>query len=1203
MPVLSSELRNQLARVVMAARETAEAGARSALQALAVHHYEPYSPMTPEQRSLRNRLRAHGRQLGDKRDPSRGTQEIGRLVHECAYQHWHRMLFARFLSENDLLIEPNSGVAITMNECEELARDQGENPWVMASRFAQRMLPQIFRADDPVLEVTLPPETQQKLERLLADLPSAVFTADDSLSWTYQFWQSTEKERVKNSGEKITGRTLPAVTQLFTEHYMVLFLLHNTIGAWHAGKILVNRPELIQSATSEKELREAVALNGYSFDYLRFVREPVDKKDVDGIKAPWRPAAGTFDAWPRQAKDLKVLDPCCGSGHFLVAAFDLLVRLRMTEEDLSLEDAIRAVLAENLFGLELDARCTQIAAFNLALSAWKMVGYVIDLPVLNIACSGLSVGVSKSEWLKLAGDDVNLRYGMEQLYDLFEQAPELGSLIDPSRVLPDRENFIVSFSEIQPLLEQALRRDDITASYEQCEIGVTAQGIAKAAELLAGKYTLVITNVPYLGRGDQGHVLTTYIDEYYRDSRENLATVFVERAFAWIAQSGSLAFVTPQNWLSLTRYKRLREQLLASKVWNLIVRLGSKAFQTPMWDFNVMMIILSGQRPAHDTTFCSIDVSAARSMEYKSCALRGKTVDSRIFQLPRDNAPSSGCPDDGIGIEVGQVDVLVQREQLLNPDYRVTPKSPQEATLLEEFAHCFAGVLNGDSPRFQRQFWEIVNRSDLWAYQQTTVKETTDFGGYEKLILFDEVNGHLREDATFRRERLHDSDQRGNQAWGKIGIAVSQMGNLPVSLYTGAKFDSNIAVILPRDQTLVLPIWLFCQSAEFRRSVRALDPKLNVTNATFAKVGFDLKKWQRIANERFPNGLPEPYSNDPTQWIFHGHPMKAEAHTVLQVAVARLLGYRWPAEKDPNMRLASEAREWVNRCRELDQFADTDGIVCLSPVRGESSAADRLRQLLATAFGNDWSTGKERQLLQAATRNGRPVSSLEEWLRDKFFEEHCKLFHNRPFVWHIWDGRKDGFHALVNYHRLAGPNGEGRRTLEALTYSYLGDWIERQKAEQREDKEGADARLVAALDLQEQLKKILEGEPPYDIFVRWKSLHEQPIGWEPDINDGVRLNIRPFMSAMLNRGGRAGAGVLRCKPTINWKKDRGKESESLRPKDDFPWFWGCDPERHPEHRTNFMGGQYFDGNRWNDLHYSIAVKQAARERAAKGAMS
>ena len=199
------------------------------------------------------------------------------------------------------------------------------------------------------------------------------------------------------------------------------------------------------------------------------------------------------------------------------------------------------------------------------------------------------------------------------------------------------------------------------------------------------------------------------------------------------------------------------------------------------------------------------------------------------------------------------------------------------------------------------------------------------------------------------------------------------------------------------------------------------------------------------------------------------------------------------------------------------------------------------------------------------------------------------MFHQRPFIWHIWDGRRDGFHALVNYHRLAAPNGEGRRTLEKLIYSYLGDWIDRQRADQKAGVEGADARLAHAEHLKAELIKILEGEPPYDIFVRWKPLHEQPIGWDPDINDGVRMNIRPFMTARpLNARG-ANACILRSTPKIKWDKDRGKEP--TRDKADYPWFWGWD-----ESTSDFGGGTEFDGNRWNDLHYSRAVKQAARDR-------
>ena len=313
--------------------------------------------MSPQERAFRNRLRAHGRQLGDVRDKERGSQSIARLAHEVAYEHWHRMLFARFLAENGLLIEPSSGVAITMDECEDLARERGKDPRAMAARFAQDSLPQIFRSGDPVLEVTLAPETQQALDKLLESLPADVFTADDSLGWTYQYWQAEKKDEVNKSGNKIGADELPAVTQLFTEHYMVLFLYHNTIGAWHAGKVLAANPSLTETAQSEEDLREAVRLRsqgGYDFEYLRFVREAKEGDDEDTPTGPWRPAAGTFEGWPKTAKELKVLDPCCGSGHFLVEGFELLVRLRMEEEGVDLEATIQGVLADNLFGLELD---------------------------------------------------------------------------------------------------------------------------------------------------------------------------------------------------------------------------------------------------------------------------------------------------------------------------------------------------------------------------------------------------------------------------------------------------------------------------------------------------------------------------------------------------------------------------------------------------------------------------------------------------------------------------------------------------------------------------------------------------------------------------------------------------------------------------------------------------------------------------------
>jgi len=270
------------------------------------------------------------------------------------------------------------------------------------------------------------------------------------------------------------------------------------------------------------------------------------------------------------------------------------------------------------------------------------------------------------------------------------------------------------------------------------------------------------------------------------------------------------------------------------------------------------------------------------------------------------------------------------------------------------------------------------------------------------------------------------------------------------------------------------------------------------------RVPFDLDHWQSIADEA--GLLPEPYSDDPTQWLFKGQP--ATSTVPLQVAVARLLGYRWPEQNDDD----------------LHEFMGEDGIVPLPAMSGELAAAERLRALLAHAYGDAWSHTKEQELLSAVEFAGKP---LDVWLRDGFFKQHCRLFHNRPFIWHISDGRKDGFSALVNYHKLDA------RLLEKLTYTYVGDWIARQQESVRRNEGGADARLQAVKELQAKLKQILEGEPPYDIYVRWKQLHEQPIGWEPDLNDGVRLNIRPFMTA----------DVLSNKPSIKWGIDRGKNPD------------------------------------------------------------
>src|SRR5688572_3203066 len=134
MATLSRELRKALEKVVLTARSEAEEGARKALEQLAVAHRDPWPTMSPEQQALRRRLRARGRQLGDRLEDG-GTQGREHLVSECAYEQWHRMLFARFLAECGLLLEPDSGVSVSIDECKELARERGGDWISLASTF------------------------------------------------------------------------------------------------------------------------------------------------------------------------------------------------------------------------------------------------------------------------------------------------------------------------------------------------------------------------------------------------------------------------------------------------------------------------------------------------------------------------------------------------------------------------------------------------------------------------------------------------------------------------------------------------------------------------------------------------------------------------------------------------------------------------------------------------------------------------------------------------------------------------------------------------------------------------------------------------------------------------------------------------------------------------------------------------------------
>ncbi|PWC06430.1 hypothetical protein [Mycetocola zhujimingii] len=1050
--VLNSDQRRFLDAQTQRARAAAQRAAEDALRALAVG--EPSRPayLGEEQNGLRLALRDKGRQLGD--DTSRAGAPLTNLVHDVAYEQWHRLLFARFLEVNELLRHPEyRDIPLSLEDCGDFAPDLGEpDAWAVAARFASEILPGVFRLTDPAVEVRFAAEHRNALERLLLEIPAEVFTTEDALGWVYQFWQTAEKKRVNDSGVKIGGADLSPVTQLFTENYMVRFLLENSLGAWWAAR----HPESPLIA---------------SWEYLR--------RNEDGT-----PIVGSFSDWPEQASHVTVMDPCCGSGHFLVAMFGMLWRMRAEEDGLSPAEAQDAVLRDNLHGLELDPRCTQIATFNVALEAWKQGGFR-DLPAPQIACSGVPVRGMRQDWESLAGDDDELRKAMYELHTLFRNADSLGSLIDP-RPTDHRDGLFgrdlsvgVSADRVRGLLTAALRDE----SEDTTVLGHAADEVMHAAGLLGRSYTLVATNPPYLSTQRMDEVTAEFIADRFPRSSTELATAMLERYLP--ESTGTIAAVMPMNWLFLKSFSSLRVHLLHHFGWNAVAPLGAGAFQTITGQVvqSALVLVSTG----HPKEMMFVDARQSTSTEAKAEALR-----------------------------IGDFDLVALDDLRKNPG-SVLDASTLGKSLLSSCASSWQGLVTMDTSRYVLHFWEVTGDPSVWERYVTAPSETGPSTGRQYFLRWDSGNGALR------ASRAHNYNP--SSVLGKRGVLVGQ-SSLRVTLYNGEMFNDASAPVIPLNPDDLGAVWQYLQTPDYAEAVRRLNSKVVVNPGYLIKVPFDRDHWRQVAENVGTTSLSN--LSDPTQWTFSGSTVGS--NYPLQVAVAGILGFRWPDQ---------DSSAW-------DALADADGIAALVSLPGEPDLVTRLREFLAVAYGSEWSSARERKLVVAAGgKNGR----LEDWLRDQFFAQHVKVFDNRPFLWHIWDGRKDGFSAIINYHRL------DRRTLEKLTFTSLGAWIDRQKHEARAERASADARLAAAEDLQRRLKLILEGAPPYDIYVRWKPLAEQAIGWEPDLDDGVRLNIRPFVAA----------DVLRSKVNVHWRKDRG-----------------TNPDRSERH---------------NDLHPTLAERRAARKAA------
>ena len=396
--VLNADQRRHLDGAVQRARTAAEQAAADALRALAVA--EPSRPayLNDDDNSLRLALREKARQLGD--DTARSGADLTNLMREVAYEQWHRLLFARFLEVNGLLRHPEfRDTSLTLDDCADLADDLGEpDGWSVAARFAAEILPGVFRLDDPAVQVRFATEHRLELEKILLSLPSEVFVTEDALGWVYQFWQTAEKKRVNESGVKIGGADLSPVTQLFTENYMVRFLLENSLGAWWAAR----HPDSPLSTAGSTCAASTTARQPQAHSTSGRQPQPRSRSWTRAValgtsSSPCSGCSGECAPRKRVCLRRRRRTPCCGT---------------------------TSTVLNSIRGAPRSRRSTSPSKHG------SRAGSVTSRRPRSHA-RAYPVRDKREEWEALAGVDDELRGLLGRLHSRFREANTLGSLIDP----------------------------------------------------------------------------------------------------------------------------------------------------------------------------------------------------------------------------------------------------------------------------------------------------------------------------------------------------------------------------------------------------------------------------------------------------------------------------------------------------------------------------------------------------------------------------------------------------------------------------------------------------------------------------------------------------------------------------------------------------------------------------------------------------
>ena len=972
------------------------------------------------------------------------------------------------------------------------------------------------------------------------------------IGWLYQFYISEKKDEVfegLKKNKKITPENIPAATQLFTPHWIVRYLVENSLGRlW-----MLNHPN---SRLIEK-MEYYIAPQEVETDFLRFAKP----------------------------EDIKLCDPACGSGHMLTYAFDLLYAI-YEEVGIDPSEIPEKILTHNLYGIEIDERAGELAAFALTMKARAKQRRFFNKGIRPNICVLQRVKIEQNDldaYIVAVGRDLftaNLRTLLSQ----FDEADNFGSLIRPVQL---------DFAELcRVISEKGIGSDLLLEHVHHDVLRVLGQ-----AEFLSQRYQVVVANPPYMGGKGMNGRLGAWAKDKYPDSKSDLFAMFIERNLDLVVKQGSVGMITMQSWMFLSSYEKLRANLLNYKTLTSMAHLGAHAFDSIGGEVvsTTAFVLENAHRADLKGNFLRLVDGNSEAEKDKmireaiadrecGCFYRAASVD--FMKIP--GSPIAYWVSDSIrnvflnavmmlgdianpnqGLVTGNTDFYTKKWFELSLDkigFGYNSRTAAKASLKKWFPY----NKGGDFRNWYGNFEHVVNWQDDGSELQTKLHPSgTRIAAhnfvldsiFKEAIVWSKItsgnpcfryspNGYLFDDASGVCSFDEGKSEfligllcsKVNYLIQKLvnptlNIQPANLRNIPLPFVSA----SGIAEVVQKILAFAKADWNSYESSWFFEKFNLL--LLGCRSAALIEVYADLRtSWRGIVlemqrlevenNRIFIEAyglqdelIPEVPLKEITltcnpHYRYGCNKTEAELEDLLRAdtmrefisyAVGCMFG-RYSLDK-PGLILANQGETLDDYLRQIPEptfMPDADNVIPI--LDGDwftDDIAERFRAFLRVTFGDENYEENLRFIEEALGKKGKPLPIRDYFLKD-FYNDHVKRYKKRPIYW-LFSSPKGSFNALIYLHRYR-PD-----TVSVVLNDYLRDFNSKLTARKSHlehvsvsGNASAGEKTKALKDI-ENLKKVLVELADYERDVLYPLATRQ---LEIDLDDGVKHNYGLFGSAL-----------------------------------------------------------------------------------------